>query len=538
MNDRLSAALVYARKWRVFPVGADKRPLTQHGLKDATQNEDQINAWWALWPDANVALDLPTNIAVIDIDPRNGATAKPSDFATTRVVQTPGMGWHLYYRVPEDVALRGQYGQGIDVKRGGKGYVLAPPSVNAEGVAYVLIASGEPTPMPEEMLTALRKDAPKPTITAEGFHYSLYGQRALENECGRMALAREGGRNQQLNKSAFAVGQLVAGGELEEHHALEELHVAAERAGLDAEEVHRTIASGFDAGVRDPRSAPEQERQPAAATAGDPGSPFVPVDPNTIRPPRQMLQTPFLYEAALTWLWGPSGHGKSMALDKAITDLSNREIHACLWDWEDTSMEVERLVRLGANFEYAHVFTPREGDDIYDFGSGGFVDRIIATVEHYHAKLVMLNPFWLLVPPPSREDPDAWNSSVKSVVNSCRRIIAETGAAVVVTDHQENTDAEHAHGGKSKKALTDLYIRVTSAGPDYVPGRPYHFQMVNLKQAREHLPPMTAEVTGEHRGSKLKVKWGNEFAVPESKPLVPLEGLSFRERLAKVRGAA
>jgi hypothetical protein len=515
----------------VFPVGADKRPLTEHGLHDATQNEEQINAWWERWPDANVALDLPTDIAVIDIDPRNGATYTPEDFDLTRTVRTPSGGWHLYFKVPADVQLRGQAAVGVDVKRGGKGYVLAPPSVNLDGVAYELINSAAIVDLPDAILTRIRKDAPAPVVGVEGFSYNAYGQRALENECGRMALAREGERNHQLNKSAFAIGQLVAGGALEESTALTELALAAERAGLDQEEIDRTIRSGFDSGLREPRSAPEHSV--AAASAGDPSSPFAPVDPSSVRPPRALLQAPFLYENALTWLWGPSGHGKSLALDKAIADLSRHEVHACLWDWEDTSMEVERLARLGANFEHAHVFAPREGDDIFDFASDGFVDRVVATVEHYDAKLVVFNPFTLLVPPAARDSADAWNTPVKAVVNACRKIMALTGAAVVVTDHQENVEAEHAQGGRSKKALADLYIRVTRAGADYVPGRPYHFHMLNLKQAREYLPPMTAEVTGDHQQGALRVKWGGQFETPQAQPMAPVG--TFAERLAAVR---
>lgn len=532
--ERLNAALLYARKWRVFPVGADKRPITEHGLHDATQNEEQIRAWWERWPDANVALDLPADIAVIDIDPRNGATEEPGDFLATRTVKTPSGGWHLYYVVPAAVPTRGKLSAGIDVKRGGKGYVLAPPSTNEQGVAYELVDSRVPVEMPDEIFALIRKDA-EAAPKAEGFTYaSAYGQRALESECGRMALARDGDRNNQLNASAFAIGQLVAGGALEEDKALAELALAAARAGLDDEEIERTMRSGFDAGMLEPRSAPDRAEATPTVSAGDPSEPFAPVDPSSVRPPRTLLQAPFLYVNALTWLWGPSGHGKSLALDKAIADLSRTQRHALLWDWEDTSMEVERLARLGADFDFAHVFAPREGDDIFDFASDGFVDRVIATAEHYDAKLIVFNPFVLLVPPAQRDSADAWNTPVKSVVNACRRIMAATGAAVVVTDHQENVDGEHAAGGRSKKALADLYIRVTRAGSDYVPGRPYHFHMVNLKQAREYLPPINAEVTGDHNQGALRVKWLGQFEAPAAAP--PLEPVgTFAERLAAAR---
>jgi hypothetical protein len=42
----LQAALEYAhRGWPVFPCDKGKRPLTKHGFKDATTDENQIRAW-------------------------------------------------------------------------------------------------------------------------------------------------------------------------------------------------------------------------------------------------------------------------------------------------------------------------------------------------------------------------------------------------------------------------------------------------------------------------------------------------------------
>ena len=46
-DSPLDWALAYAAAGlAVFPVGAEKRPLTEHGVKDATTDEAQIRGWW------------------------------------------------------------------------------------------------------------------------------------------------------------------------------------------------------------------------------------------------------------------------------------------------------------------------------------------------------------------------------------------------------------------------------------------------------------------------------------------------------------
>src|ERR1700757_5358679 len=68
----LDAALGYAaRGWAVFPTAPGaKRPLTAHGVKDATTDPVAILAWWSKWPDANVgiATGAASNLVVFDVD--------------------------------------------------------------------------------------------------------------------------------------------------------------------------------------------------------------------------------------------------------------------------------------------------------------------------------------------------------------------------------------------------------------------------------------------------------------------------------------
>lgn len=87
---------------------------------------------------------------------------------------------------------------------------------------------------------------------------SAYGLAVLTGELNQLRTATPGTRNHALNRAAFAVGQVVAGGKLEEAHARSELLATALATGLPEPEARQTLDSGFTAGVREPRSAPHR----------------------------------------------------------------------------------------------------------------------------------------------------------------------------------------------------------------------------------------------------------------------------------------
>lgn len=94
-----------------------------------------------------------------------------------------------------------------------------------------------------------------------------YGARALQGECDAMRSAPQGTRNEQLNRGAFALAQLAAGGEIDAAQAQAQLEDAARAAGLGDAEIHGTMRSGWEAGLREPRSAPEEQRVQLAGRA-------------------------------------------------------------------------------------------------------------------------------------------------------------------------------------------------------------------------------------------------------------------------------
>ncbi len=87
--------------------------------------------------------------------------------------------------------------------------------------------------------------------------HEAYGKAALEGELAKLRAALVGERNNTLNESAFALGQLIGGGELSELEVTNELERASVEIGLEPAEATSTIQSGLTAGMRQPRTVPE-----------------------------------------------------------------------------------------------------------------------------------------------------------------------------------------------------------------------------------------------------------------------------------------
>jgi bifunctional DNA primase/polymerase-like protein len=148
MTNTHEAALdLAAHGWRVFPCiptgPKAKAPLTTHGHLDATQEVSVIEAWWAKWPEAMIGAPVPNALAVLDIDPRHGGSYEALDEACGPLPETLTSwsgrgdgGRHLFWRRPAGELTSTKLPKGIDLKVGGKGYVILPPSIHP--------VSGEP----------------------------------------------------------------------------------------------------------------------------------------------------------------------------------------------------------------------------------------------------------------------------------------------------------------------------------------------------------------------------------------------------------
>jgi hypothetical protein len=153
------AAIGYAQRgWLVFPCEpGGKRPLTVHGLLDASSDPAQLDRWAEQWPRANIGLRTgrESGLIVLDVDGDDGAESlrrlesANDPLPRTLSIVTPRGGAHYYFAHPggEIRNSAGLLGAGLDV-RGDGGYVIAPPSVGAGGVLYEVDDESEPAPLP------------------------------------------------------------------------------------------------------------------------------------------------------------------------------------------------------------------------------------------------------------------------------------------------------------------------------------------------------------------------------------------------------
>jgi hypothetical protein len=242
----------------VFPVGADKSPRTPRGFYDATTTLKTIRSWD--WEGGMIGHPPNKGVVVIDVDPRNGGEMTMGLFPAlprTRTTKTLSDGRHYWLTVPDDVEMRGKLGPGVDVKRHGKGYVVIPPSAG-----YSYIVPGRMAKCPRwllEELTQTRAFTPAEAAAARYFPFQTgtpYGEAALRNGLQELRDVGHGGRHATLNKVAFTLAMLSAGGELHPDKTCEALLDVAIEIGLDEAKAVDVLRSGWFAGEKLPRSAP------------------------------------------------------------------------------------------------------------------------------------------------------------------------------------------------------------------------------------------------------------------------------------------
>lgn len=158
-------------------------------------------------------------------------------------------------RVPGFVNTKPEYGPAHPLAR-----ILTSPGhvyTRAELFAAFNIPSEPPAPPGRAAAT------PRPPGDDRARRYALA---ALDAEAQAVRAATEGNRNDQLNRSAFNLGQLIAGGTLDRAVVENILSDAAAAAGLAGHEIDGTIRSGIEAGILEPRSAPERPQRERSRT--------------------------------------------------------------------------------------------------------------------------------------------------------------------------------------------------------------------------------------------------------------------------------
>ncbi len=146
------AARIYARLGLpVAPTApAAKRPfLVEGGCNAATTDLEQIDAWWSMAPNANVALGCTkaSGLVAIDLDAPHGQQqwselSAGQEHPPCPMAVTPGGGFHLLFRRPDGVSFRGRIRSHVEVK--GWGTIHVAPSVHPEGGRYGWVPGARP----------------------------------------------------------------------------------------------------------------------------------------------------------------------------------------------------------------------------------------------------------------------------------------------------------------------------------------------------------------------------------------------------------
>ena len=263
MGDCLAKAKAYAKayQWRIFPCGKDKKPLIKEWQKRATSDIAQIEEWWKQHPNASIgmACGKDSKVWVLDVDLPEGpevlsALQKANGgFPLTLQQKTGGGGLQIFWawNGKQIRNSASKIGKNLDV-RGEGGYVILPPSPHPSGGTYQWTQKVIPVVAPRWLTDLLEKQEPAPRVSHGST--SPYGEAALLRELSELARAGEGQRNDSLNRAAFNLGQLVAGGELGEGQAESALIGTAYSIGLTGKEIQATIRSGISDGKCHPRN--------------------------------------------------------------------------------------------------------------------------------------------------------------------------------------------------------------------------------------------------------------------------------------------
>ena len=277
-------------QWVCFTL-PDKKPINPHTGYGAKANDPKTWGTYEIarqaWKDnkyAGIGFEFVQEqcLVGVDLDKCVDKDGTVSDFALM-IISTlnsyteyspSGRGFHIWVHgsIPstmvQDATLTDDSGNLLDIakvemyQRGhyftvtGNRYEGTPATFEDRSTELLQLHA-EITEQRRQAKKTLTKNVPVANITITPLD-TPYGLKALQDECDEMASTGEGGRNQKLNEIAFRLGQLVGGNELSRATVEQELYSAAVQTGLDDREIAKTMQSGLEAGIKEPRKKPDE----------------------------------------------------------------------------------------------------------------------------------------------------------------------------------------------------------------------------------------------------------------------------------------
>ncbi len=314
-----------------------------------------------------------------------------------------------------------------------------------------------------------------------------YAKAALAREVESVLEAGEGARNDALNRAAFNLAQLVAGGQISAPQVLRVLTRAGLDAGLEPREVARTIDSGTRRGHTRARTA--EVTSPSAAPLTVLDGPWSHEQPDLAPGPTFMdLRALWGVEAAQEWICEPliaPGRqtvlysapkvGKSLLALQLIVAISRgadtlgartEKTHVLYLDFEnDPIFDVrERLINMGMgpdafdNVSYATYPT------IPPLDTDAGARHVAALIDQSGAGLVVIDTIGRAVQGEENSN-DTWLNLYRQTGLMLKR----KGVALLRLDHSGKDEGRGQRGGSAKQGDVDLVWRMTEvlAGESY-----------------------------------------------------------------------
>ena len=300
LNLRDYALALHGMGFNVLPiqVGSKAASIEWKAYQKCPQTTKEIANF--NWQENIAIIDGPNGIRTIDLDACTNydllfhiLTLLGLEHDYPWVTHTPGKGGgfhiHLICHEPLTLTPNGVL-VGLPINplasfkqlelRWNSCYCLLPPSFHPDTQTHYVWAFGEPsTPLAtvpvqlvERMFSCLadpqkelphkevNTTAPTSKITKEPktpqkkiLRYDAWANKALTQELALLQNTLEGKRNEQLNKSAFNLGQIIGAGLLNQDMVEQELTRTAELIGLPLPEIQATLTSGITQGLKQPR---------------------------------------------------------------------------------------------------------------------------------------------------------------------------------------------------------------------------------------------------------------------------------------------